>query len=125
MPVVLEEGRQRFSFHVPSRVTDENLSIARDRSGHEIFQRAECDLAAATVECASLADGRVAVLATHLESVMAAQIRNIIDELENVIGPIVLGETRAATDAAGEVGQGDVRKPADGFRCAIAKRYAI
>src|SRR6266571_2848127 len=124
-PVILKEGCHRLSADMPARVANENLSRTGGRPGHEVFQRVECDLAAAAVECASAADGSITDLASHLEGVMAAQIRNVIDELEDVIRAIVLGEAGAATDAAGEVRQCDVRKPADGFRCAVPERDAV
>ena len=124
-PVILEESCHCLSADVPARVANENLSIAAARPGHEVFQRAESDLATAAVECASVPDACTAGLASHLEGVMSAQIRNVIDELEDVIRAIVLGEAGAATDAAGEVGQRDVRKPADGFRCAVAEGNAV
>src|SRR5438093_4484508 len=56
---------------------------------------------------------------------MAAQIRNVVDELENVVGPVVFGKTRATTDAAGEIRQRDIRKAADGLGCAIAEGNSI
>src|SRR5213593_4198467 len=59
------------------------------------------------------------------EGGLDAEIPNGGRETEGVVGPIVLGEAGAATDAAGEVGQSDVCKPAVGFCCAVAEGNAV
>src|SRR5437016_10628163 len=110
---------------MPARIADENLSVACGCTGHEVFQSAESHLAAAAVECASVADRRVAVLTAHLEGVPAAQNGQIIDVLENVVRPIVLRETGAATDLAGKGAQSDVGKTAVRLRRTVTEGDAI
>ncbi len=43
--------------------------------------------------------------AAHFEVVVTAQVRNAVNELQNIVWAIVFWETGAATDAASEIGQ--------------------
>src|SRR5438067_1730175 len=68
---------------------------------------------------------RVAKLAAHLERMSAAHVGNIVDELENVVGAVVLRKTATAANAAQEIRQRYVREAADRFRRSITERNTV
>src|SRR5262245_61481295 len=101
-PIILEESRHGFSVNLAAWIADKDLSGASDGARHEIIKRGECHLAAATIERASVPNRSAPEFAAHFEVVVAPQVRNAVDKLENVIGAVVLREAGAATDAASE-----------------------
>src|SRR5262249_3160379 len=124
-PVVLKECRHGLSVNLAAWIAYKDLPSAGCRAGHETFECGECHLAAAAIERASVPNRSAPEFAAHFEVVVTAQVRNAVNELQNVVRAIVLREAGAAADAAREIGQCDIGKAAIRFRSAITERNSV
>src|SRR5581483_11782513 len=89
------------------RIANKNLSVGGRYTGHKVLELSkttcgvsESGLPAAAIEGAARANARMAVLDAKLHVVFALQVRQPVDELEDVVRPVILGEAGTAANGA-------------------------